>query len=160
MSKSQSSRAQYMRGLRQRKRESQTESTKLLSELTASYKENRKRLIDALGTLKPGTSVFLQYCRAIEECDRKHREELVVRGLSPENLGANVRPGWKFVAHVSADGTVNCVEVHPGQAPPVNAKFPERSASDLEGIKALNHEFGFTDDSRFDLALPEDDPNE
>ncbi len=159
MSKTES-RAAYMRVLRAKKKSEETEASKLRDELVANYKQNRKRLTDALATLRPGTSVFLQYAKAIEACDRDHRQELVDRGLSVENLGVAVAPGWKFVCCVANDGSVSTVSVQPGQPAPKSAKFPERSASDLEGIKALNREFGFTDDSRFDLALPEDDPNE
>ena len=93
-------------------------------------------------SVNAGTKIFLDYTMALAKLDKQERDELVSRGLVVADLGTASTPQWRFVATVARSGAVTVVEVRPGQPDPVSAPFPERSARDLETIRALDEEFG------------------
>jgi hypothetical protein len=81
-------RNEYMKSYRDKKKSQTTEASKMLNELTKSYRANRNLIEEAMAALNPGTKVYLDHISALDKLDRNHREELVERGLTPGNLGA------------------------------------------------------------------------
>ena len=135
------SRNEYMRSYREKKKSETTEASKLLDELTRSYKANRKLITDAMAALNPGTKVYLDHVTALDKLDRNHRAELVERGLTPGHLGNATTPKWKFICVAGRAGAVTVIEVKEGQPDPRGLEFPQRNEQDLEIIEELEKEF-------------------
>ena len=107
------SRSQYMKNYRKTKADAETESSKLVKELTASYRTNRRLIEDAMTGLPKGTKVYLDHVTALDRLARSHRAELAARGLVPTNLGVGSTPQWVFIARVTSQGAAYTVQIDP-----------------------------------------------
>lgn len=77
-----------------------------------SYKASKARLEKALAELTPGCTAFVRCCEALEDCERRYRDERAKRGIDPTDIGLAARPaGFHFVCHISTGGSVHCTEV-------------------------------------------------
>jgi len=76
-----------------------TDEAKRVRKLHKSYSDARKRITAAMTETRPGTAVYLQYAKALQELDSKERAEEVALGLSPANLGAMVTTEFIYIAH-------------------------------------------------------------
>lgn len=143
---------EYQRDYREKRKDAPA-AQRIVAEMERRYKDTRKLLEDAMSKCVVGTSAYLRHVEAISDLDRRHREELVSRGLQPESLGTAARQGWHFVAHVSVQGNANVIEVPESEVQAVLAKRAKDDAArlakmaqpgDAEARVALDAEFGFT----------------
>jgi hypothetical protein len=128
---------------------------RIVTEMQQKYEHTRKLLEDAMATCEPGTNAYLRHLEAIADHDRKHREELVSRGIEPASLGTAARQGWHFVCHVSTQGAASVTEVPADRVEAVLAQRAKDDAArlaknsrreDEEIRRQLNEEFGFNAD--------------
>ena len=77
-----------------------TDEVKRVKKLHKSYNTARKRITDAMVNCSPGTAVYLQYTKALQELDSKERAEEIALGLTPANLGAMVTTEFLYISHV------------------------------------------------------------
>jgi hypothetical protein len=149
-------RRQYMKDYRSKQKDKPAEgqAQRIAVQIEQSYLKHKKLLEDGLKTTMPGSNAYLKYTEALDDLERKHREELADRGLTPRQLGVAVKSGWHFVCHVARGGAVTCTEVLADKledalrkrAEEDATRLPKETAGDKQFVDELNREYGFDED--------------
>ena len=134
-------RSAYMRSYRQKNKQDDNESAKLLREIESSYRKHRRNIEAAMEQARPGTQVWLRYAEALAKLDTQRRDELVRRGFHTQNLALDTTPGFHFVAHTNARGEVRTLEIKTGQSAPKSDELPQRTPEELAQLAAWDAEF-------------------
>lgn len=92
-----------------------TESEKLLRDLEANYKSNRKLLLRSLENCRVGTTSYLQHLKALDDQFLKYAEFRRDVGILPKNVGAQTVTEYRFRAIMGKNGSVQTVPVETNQ---------------------------------------------
>jgi len=149
-------RRQYMKDYRSKQKDKPVggQAQRIAVQIEESYLKHKELLEEGLKTTMPGSNAYLKYSQALDDMERKHREELADRGLAPRSLGAAVKSGWHFICYVARGGSVTCTEVPADKleealrkrAEEDAVRLPKETTEDTQFVDELNREYGFDED--------------
>ncbi len=96
---------------RKRKRGKLTDADKLIRDLNAGFKANRKLLEQSLAQCSPGTNSYLAHIKALDDQFLKYSEFRREIGVLPKNVGTITEKEFIFKAHASKGGAVNTTRI-------------------------------------------------
>jgi hypothetical protein len=88
-----------------------SESDKLVRDLDAGYKANRKLIIDSMKECSVGTNSYLSHVKALDKQLLDYAAFRREIGVLPKNIHAETSTEFVFKAHVSKGGNVRTVPV-------------------------------------------------
>jgi hypothetical protein len=88
-----------------------SESDKLVRDLNAGYKANRKLIIESMKQCSVGTNSYLAHVKALDKQLLEYAEFRREIGVLPKNVHAETATQFVFKAHVSKGGNVSTVPV-------------------------------------------------
>lgn len=94
-----------------RTRNRMSDSEKLIRDLEAGYKANRKLLEKSLAACSIGTNSYLAHLKAMDDQFLKYADFRREIGVIPKNVGSTTEREFIFKAHAAKGGAVNTTRV-------------------------------------------------